>query len=399
MAGSPRRVEQFLGEVASEVLASYGYELSTLNASSDVDVYKPYNYGYAMNRYVSEMYDVNETLVKSFFTTQGTRDGILEVARQLFDVQMVAVAGVPVWHADVQAYDIMVPASASAANRRLIGRAYLDLHPRAGKFKHAAMFPIRQGLDGNQLPEAAVVTNFPRGPEHMSFSDVQTFFHEFGHLLHHVLGGQNQSWVAFSGIATAWDFVEAPSQLLEHWPQSAETLEHFAVNDRGETIPAELVAALKAASAFGRATATQQQLFYAFSALRLHQLADPLSVDLEAFERNMSALYSPFDKVDDTHAMAAFGHLNGYGPLYYTYQWSLAIADDLFYSRFCPGKMYDIDVSHQYERDILRPGGKEDASAMVENFLGRAWTADAYTSVLRGGGSSCARHFTTGHYV
>eukprot|EP00035_Acanthoeca_spectabilis_P015362 m.306385 g.306385 ORF g.306385 m.306385 type:complete len:762 (-) comp16345_c0_seq2:1491-3776(-) len=395
MAANTSRVESFLEEMMSEVIAAGRAELQQLNVSSSaggVDVFKPYNYGFALNRYIADNFAVNETEVKSYFSTANTKKGVFYVAQELFNIEMRQVVGVPRWHSDVEVYDMMIEG-------RLIGRAYLDLYPRTAKFKHAAMFPIRQGLDSYQLPEAALVCNFPVAPEAMTFGDVQTFFHEFGHLLHHVIGGQNQDWVAFSGIATEWDFVEAPSQLLEHWPKNMETLSHFARNSDGQLIPSALVDAMKSASQFGRAVATQQQLYYAWFALRLHQVNNPSSMSISDFEATMMASYSPFEHVDYTHMYASFGHLNGYGPLYYTYQWSLAIAQDMFSSEFCPSKMYDSNVAQRYSESILAPGGTKSANTLVTNFLGRSWTADAYQSYLRGGSSSCARHFTLGAHV
>ena len=146
--------------------------------------------------------------------------GLLDVTGRLFGVEYRPVPDAPVWHPDVA-----VLRRAGAATASVLGRIYLDLHPREGKYKHAAQFDLVAGVTGRQLPEGVLVCNFPRGL--MEHADVVTLFHEFGHLVHHVLGGR-QRWVRFSGVATEWDFVEAPSQMLEEWAWDAEILRSFA---------------------------------------------------------------------------------------------------------------------------------------------------------------------------
>lgn len=403
MVQNATTVVNFLQQVQADVTTIAQAEIRALNtsdAANGLDVYEPYNYAYASIRYMNDNFAVNETEVNSYFSTQAVRDGIFYVAGRLFNLEFRRITTVPVWHADIAVYDVIGRVNETSDMRRQIGRVYLDLYPRNGKFKHAAMFSIRRGLAGVQVPEAALVCNFPHAPTRMTFNDVQTFFHEFGHLIHHIIGGQNQRWVAFSGIATEWDFVEAPSQLFERWPNNIEALAHFARNDDGNVIPTELVTKMQTAAAFGRGVRTQQQLFYAWSALLLHQYDTPTSIALGNMEKMLTTQFSPFNYVSYSHMYASFGHLTGYGPLYYTYQWSLSIADDLFYSKFCPRKMFDTNVASEYAHSILQPGGKRAAADLLESFLGRPWNTSAHEMFLRGDlSSTCARHFTMGAHV
>ena len=152
---------------------------------------------------------------------------------------------VPTWHEDVTSYDVSL-------GERALGRIHLDLHPRPNKFSHAAQFTLTDGVTGRQPPEGVLVCNFSRGL--MEHSEVVVLFHEFGHLVHHVLGG-NQRWARFAGVATEWDFVEAPSQLLEEWAWDAGVLAEFAVDEDGTPIPADLVARMRDADDFGKRTA------------------------------------------------------------------------------------------------------------------------------------------------
>ena len=195
--------------------------------------------------------------VRTYFTFASVRQGLLDVTGRLFGLTYVAVPDAPVWHPDVAAYDVHRGSDAAAP---VVGRIYLDLHPREGKYKHAAQFDLVRGVEGRQLPEGVLVCNFPRGL--MEHDQVVTLFHEFGHLVHHVLAGHVE-WIRFSGVATEWDFVEAPSQMLEEWAWDAEVLQTFALDADGAAIPAELVAAMRRANDFGKGYAARTQMFYA----------------------------------------------------------------------------------------------------------------------------------------
>jgi thimet oligopeptidase len=207
----------------------------------------------------------------------------------------------------------------------------------------------------------------------MEHAHVVTLFHEFGHLVHHVLAGR-QRWERFSGVATEWDFVEAPSQMLEEWARDATVLRRFAVDEDGEPIPAELVERLRAGSEFGKGLFVRAQLFYAAVSYRLH-LDRP--ADRTAAVRELQQQYDLFDYLDGTHFHAGFGHLAGYTSSYYTYLWSLVIAKDLF-SAFDPGDLLGSHAAHAYRDAVLAPGGSRDAADLIADFLGRPYTTDAF---------------------
>ncbi|MFN2518912.1 MAG: M3 family metallopeptidase, partial [Jatrophihabitantaceae bacterium] len=311
-----------------------------------------------------EQFDVDAQEIRRYFAFPLVRDGLLEVTGRLFDIEYVPVADAPVWHPDVEGYDVRV-------GGELRGRIYLDLHPRPGKYKHAAQFDLVPGVAGRQLPEGVFVCNFPRGL--MEHSDVVTLFHEFGHLVHHVLGGA-QRWVRFSGVATEWDFVEAPSQMLEEWAWDAQVLRSFAHDGDGNPIPTELVDRMRAAKEFGKGYLARTQMFYAALSYRLHL---GLPEDLTAAARELQARYDLFDYIDGTHFYASFGHLEGYTSAYYTYMWSLVIAKDMF-SAFHPSDLLERTVAHRYRDEILARGGSADAADLVAKFLGRPYSFDAF---------------------
>jgi thimet oligopeptidase len=318
-----------------------------------------------------ENYDVDAQLVRRYFDFSQVRAGLLDVTGRLFGLEYRERPDAPVWHPDVTSYDVY----STDGSEDYLGRIYLDLHPRAGKFSHAAQFDVVPGLTGRQLPEGALVCNVPRGL--MEHGDVVMLFHEFGHLVHHVLAGR-QDWVRFSGVTTEWDFVEAPSQMLEEWAWNAEILRSFAIDASGEAIPPELVERMRAAKDFGKGLATRTQMFYAAISYRLH-LECP--ADITATSRALQAKYDLIQPVEDTHFFAAFGHLEGYSSGYYTYMWSLVIAKDLF-SAFSTDDMFDVDVAHRYRDEILVPGGSGDAADLVESFLGRPYALDSFSRWL-----------------
>jgi thimet oligopeptidase len=229
-----------------------------------------------------------------------------------------------------------------------------------------------------------LVCNFPQPSDDrdalLEHDDVVTMFHEFGHLMHHVLGG-HQRWVTQSGIATEWDFVEAPSQLLEEWAWSYDTLARFARHhETGAAIPRELVANMRRADRFGLGTSTVQQVFYASLSLAFHR-ADPASLDQLAVVQRLQQQYTPFAYVPGTRFHASFGHLVGYSAMYYTYLWSLVIARDLL-TPFEADGLLATSVTHAYRDKVLVPGGSRDAADLVRDFLGRDYDFAAYERYL-----------------
>lgn len=323
---------------------------------------------YLLSALRRERHDVDAQLVRSYFTFERVLPGLLATTGRLFDVTYVPV-DVATWHPDVHSYDVV-------RGGETLGRIHLDLHPREGKYTHAACFGLAPGITGRVLPESSLLCNFARG--FMTHDEVVTFFHEFGHLVHDILGG-DQRIARFSGVATEWDFVEAPSQLLEEWAWDAEVLASFTAGPDGEPIPAELVEKMAVADGFGRALEVRRQLGHANVSYHLHV---DLPHDLQAATEHWYTVTSPVAPLRGLHPYAGFGHLTGYGACYYTYQWSLVIARDLL-SAF-DGDLLDAAVATRYRREILEPGGSRDAADLVEGFLGRPYGFDAYREWLAG---------------
>ncbi|HEY9309522.1 MAG TPA: M3 family metallopeptidase [Microbacterium sp.] len=373
MIGSGAAIPAFLSRLddASRSAAEVEYPqlLERLRRDvPDAEVVTIADFWYLLGAIKREQYDVDAQRVRSYFPFERVVAGVLDVTGRLLDVQYVPVDA-HAWHEDVQSFDVL------RGDERL-GRIHLDLHPREGKFSHAACFPLAPGVAGRVLPEAALLCNFSRGL--LEHDEVVTFFHEFGHLVHDILGGR-QRFARFSGVATEWDFVEAPSQLLEEWAWDAGVLASFSGDAQGEPIPADLVDRMRTADAFGRALEVRRQLGHANVSYHLHV---DRPADLQAETERLYAAASPVQPLPGLHSYAGFGHLTGYGACYYTYQWSLVIARDLL-SGFAGGLM-DAEAARRYRSEVLERGGSRDANDLVKAFLGRPSSFEAYREWLAG---------------
>jgi thimet oligopeptidase len=210
----------------------------------------------------------------------------------------------------------------------------------------------------------------------MEFTDVVTFFHEFGHLMHHILGGQ-QEWAAISGITTEADFAEAPSQMLEEWMRSPQVLASFAKHYKtGEPIPSDLVARMDRALAFGRGTWVMRQNSFSALSYDIYK-SKPESVDLDAVSKADEERYTLFAPLPGTHVYTAFGHLGGYSSAYYTYLWDKVIAED-FFRQFDQENLLAGPAPMRYRQTVLEPGGSVSANELVRDFLGREQKMDAF---------------------
>ncbi|MEO6323173.1 MAG: M3 family metallopeptidase [Thermoanaerobaculia bacterium] len=322
-------------------------------------------------------FDFDAQSVRPYFPFDRVKQGLFDVTSRLFDVTIRPLPNVPVWDPSVEAFELL-------EGGRVIARFYLDMHPRADKYNHAAEFPVRTGVAGRHVPEAALVCNLPGGkagdPGLMEQNDVSTFFHEFGHLVHTLLAGQHR-WYGIGGITTEQDFVEAPSQMLEEWTRDAKTLALFARHhETNEPIPAALVAKMRRANEFGKAIGIRQQMVYAKLSLSIYD-RDPKLVDTSAMVKELTNRYLQTKYVEGTHFQTSFGHLNGYSAIYYTYMWSLVIAKDMF-SRFDTADLLKTDVAKRYRDTVLAPGGSKPADQLVQDFLGRPFNTTAWRAWL-----------------
>ena len=383
MVGSAETIDKFLKRLVSITRPIADRELKVLLTRIQRDDpqakrVESWDRFYYTNKLRAELHSFDPSSVRPYLSYQRVKAGVFELYGELFGLTFKRDERQPTWSPDVEAYTMH-------RDGALIGRFFLDMHPRPNKYKHAAMFPVQTGLSTGRLPVASLVCNFPKSsadqPGLMEHNQVTTLFHEFGHLIHHLLASRSP-WVRLGGINTEWDFVEAPSQLLEEWAWSPRVLRRFALHhETGAPIKVELVEKLRAAEEFGKGVNVMRQIFYAAYSFYLHQRA-PGQLDLPTFSREMYDQFSPYPAVEGGAIYANFGHLMGYSSMYYTYQWSLVIAKDLW-SRFEREGLLSRELMREYAQKVLAAGGRYPAAKLARDFLGRDYRMDAYEAWLK----------------
>jgi thimet oligopeptidase len=382
MVGSSKNARDFIDKIvaASGNSADRDYQVLLRRKQKDVPAATTVNFW--ESAYWSEMvrksdYAFDSQSVRPYFPYDRVKQGVLDLSGRMFGVTYKQVKDAPVWDPSVECWEMF-------EQGKLIGRFYLDMHPRDNKYNHAAQFDIRTGVEGRQIPEAALICNLPGGtagdPGLCEFNDVNTFFHEFGHLLHTMFAGHRR-WCGVAGIRTEHDFVEAPSQMLEEWMRDPATLATFAKHyETGQPIPADVVQQMNRANDFGKGLQVRRQMVYADLSLSVYD-RDPKKVDTTELMKGLVKTYQPFPFVDGTHFQCSFGHLDGYSAVYYTYMWSLVIAKDMF-SQFDKNDLLAPAVAKRYRDAVLARGGSAPAAKLVEDFLGRPFNFNAYQAWL-----------------
>jgi thimet oligopeptidase len=321
-------------------------------------------------------FDFDSQSVRPYFPYTQVEAGVLETAARLFKIEF-RPSTVAAWHPDVSVFDVL-------EGGQRVGRFYLDMHPRDGKDKWFSAAPIVTGVRGRALPEAALICNFPKGddkdPGLLQYNDVVTYFHEFGHLMHAILGGQTE-WAGLSGFATEGDFIEVPSQMLEEFFRDEKLLQAFAKHyQTGETLPSETIKRMKLAGAFGRADWVRSQLYYTTLSLDLHD-QDPAGLDLDTTTKRLYQSLQPWTWLDGNRMYASFGHLTGYSSNYYTYAFDKVIALD-FFAQFDAADLLGGDAGSRYRKTVLEQGGSKPGREMVRDFLGRDEDFSAFSNWL-----------------
>ena len=321
--------------------------------------------GYWYEQFRRSAFDFDSQSVRPYFPYAKVEAGVLETAARLFKIEFQR-SNAPGWDQAVSVYEVF-------DNGQHVGRFYLDMHPREGKDKWFSAAPVVTGVRGRYLPEAALICNFPGGGSDdtglMQYNDVVTFFHEFGHLMHAILGGQTE-WAGVSGFATEGDFIEVPSQMLEEFFRDEKLLQAFARHyETGEILPAEIIRKMKLAGSFGRADWVRAQLYYTTLSLDLHD-QDPAGIDLDEITQRLYKSLQPWTWLEGNRMYASFGHLTGYSSNYYTYAFDKVIALD-FFGQFDPADLLGCDAGARYRKLVLEQGGSKPGRQMVRDFLGR----------------------------
>ncbi|QZH74804.1 MAG: Zn-dependent oligopeptidase [Erythrobacter sp.] len=381
MLNTPEQVTDLIAttvEAARPVAeADYAQTLAVLQTIDPAATrIEPWQVGWLSPKVQQANYDFDPQEARQYFAYDNVRDGIFALTQRLFGVE-VRAWDTPLWHESVEAFELV-------ENGAVIGRFYLDSHPRPGKYTHANVVPLYPGDPDGGVPVAALVQNLPRGDHStglMEHGQVETFLHEFGHILH-VMFGNAHEYTGSGVFGVEWDFIEAPSQMLENWVYDYDTLATFAVNAEGETIPRDLVERMNRARYFNQGMGEMTQL--GLSNVSLNFYTRPVPADLGAATRQWRNEYSLIPVSETSQMQTSFGHLDGYGAAYYTYGWSRVISTDLF-SRFLAEGITNPETASDYRTLILAPGGTKPAAELVRDFLGRDISLDAFRAELERG--------------
>jgi len=384
MAATPERVQAFYAELVPPLEAAAREEIAELTALMERDGHggpvQGWDWSYYDTRLTRERHGVDQNEVSEYLPLEPVIEGMFALTGEVLGITYHRVEPVSGWHQSVQLYEIR-----DAASGESLAHFYTDLFPREGKYNHAAAFPIVIGhrrADGSYArPVSAIVANLtppsPTGPSllrHGPGGEVETLFHEFGHILHMCL--TRAEFTRFSGGETEWDFVEAPSQIMEHWTWEPEVLARFARHHvTGEPIPRELAKRLVAARYVDVGLRAARQVFFGTMDMAIHASAAPPDLDA-AMEESYAVTQLPYP--DGTFMLAAFGHLmGGYDAGYYGYLWAEVIGDDMW-GRFADEGIASPVVGAAYRRAILEPNGTRTGDELVAAFLGRQASVENY---------------------
>ncbi|KNC84709.1 thimet oligopeptidase [Sphaeroforma arctica JP610] len=390
MAGSKKAVSDFLSDLEQKLSPLAAQEMDKLLDLKKADCAETgtdfngninaWDTSYYQNLVQEKQFQVDHQALKEYFPLHKVTKGLLEIYQTLLGLKFTEVKDAHSWHKDVQLFrvDDNTPGSSE-----LMGYFYLDLHPREGKYGHAACFGLQPGCIGTdgerQVPVAACVSNFTKPsatrPSLLLHSEVETYFHEFGHVMHNICA--RADYQMFAGTSVERDFVEAPSQMLENWCWEKESLrmmsEHYETK---QPIPDEMIDSLVASKKANAGLLNKRQILLATFDQTIHRTA---SIDTAKTFHELSKRIWGVTQPPGTNMAASFGHLaGGYDAQYYGYMWSEVYSADMFSERFEKEGILNAKTGMDYRRSILQPGGTRDAMDSLVEFLGRAPTADAF---------------------
>jgi len=386
MAKTPETVWQFEYDLQAKLTPHVTTEMNELRQLKHSlhpelpDSVFEWDLSYYRKKFLDTKYQLNTDEVKEYFEMNNTLAGMFTVYEKLFDIDIREAANVPVWYNKVKAYELY-------KDGKKIGNFYLDLFPRANKYTHFACFPISQYRVANGkevVPVSALICNFPEGnaqqPSLLYHTDVVTLFHEFGHLVHSMLG---RSDIASQGpFSVKGDFVEAPSQFLENWVWEYESLQLFAKHYKtGKVLPQSLFAKMKETRLVGVATNYIRQVYLGMLDFTYEDKYDSIKgTDLVQVSKDLNSMRQmPF--VEGSHFIAGFTHLNGYAANYYGYLWSKVFAEDMF-SVFKKNGVMDTKTGISYRKNILEKAATMEEIDMLRNFLQREPNSNAFLESL-----------------
>lgn len=383
MAESTDMVNTFLNDllIASVPIAKKEYkEVQEFSNSLGADfIIEAWDWAYYSEKLKKQKFDIDDEATRPYFQLENVEKGVFGLANTLFGLTLKEVHNIPVYHKDVKVYEVY------DENEQFLSLLYMDYFPRESKKGGAWMTDYQaQGINSNgeQIrPHISLVFNFTKPtqtkPSLLTFNEVTTLLHEFGHGLHGMLS--NCKYSDLSGTSVYRDFVELPSQILENWAEQKEWLDKVAIHyETGESIPKEMVQKIIDSKNFNTGYMSTRQLGFGISDMKWHSITEPITEDVTEFEKNAMAPAQVLPKVEGTAMSASFSHIfaGGYAAGYYSYKWAEVLDADAF-AYFKEEGVFNKEVANKFRENILSKGGTEHPMDLYVKFRGKEPTVDA----------------------
>ncbi len=382
MAKTPEQVRSFLDNLIQKLKTKAHQELNDMLTEKKKELgdcestINAWDWRYYENSLRKTKYNVDPQLIKEYFPLEVVLQGMFDIYQELFGVKFTEETSTDVWHPTVKKYRI-------ERQKEVVAYFYMDLFPRTGKYGHAAAFTLLNGFEREngsyEIPVSSIVANFnpptSQNPSLLPHAEVETLFHEFGHIMHQTLTGAK--FATFSGTSVKTDFVEAPSQMLENWVWKKETLKKLSGHylNHNQKLPDELIEKMIQAKLLNVGIQTLRQLAFATIDLDYHSSSKVNSTEI--YEKRMKEIMLiPIQ--EGTQPQASFGHLmGGYDSGYYGYMWSKVFAQDMF-TRFNSEGLLNSETGRDYVDWILKPGGEREPMELITGFLKREPNHEAF---------------------
>jgi len=332
---------------------------------------EPYDWRYYAEKIRKEKFDIDENEIKAYLSLDQVRKGVFSTVSKLYGLNFVERKDLPTYHPEAIPYEV------TEADGRFVGILYMDFHPRPSKRGGAWMtsYSDQKMVDGNRVPPViSIVCNFSKAtgdtPALLTFDEVTTFFHEFGHALHGLLSNVHYQSLAGTNVPT--DFVELPSQVLENWAYQPEVLKSFAVHYKtGDTIPDELIEKINKVGTYGQGFATGEYLAASLLDMDYHTITTPLEGTIGDFEQNRMNARGLIPEIIPRYRSTYFNHIfaGGYSSGYYSYIWSEVLDSDAF-EAFKKNGIFDPATASSFRKNVLEKGGSADPMVLYKRFRG-----------------------------
>lgn len=376
MAKTPEEVNNFLQDLLKKATPAAKAEFEQLTSfakeTDNIDQLEKWDGAYYTEKLKQKLFDLDDEKLKPYFKLENVIDGAFRIAEKLYGLKFIATDTINVYHEDVRAYTVM------NGSNELVAIFYADFHPRKGKRNGAWMTSYKPQYvkDGeNSRPHISIVCNFTKPtattPSLLTFNEVTTLFHEFGHALHGMLA--NTVYPSLSGTSVYWDFVELPSQVMENWCYEKEALELFARHYKtGELIPMNYIKKIKESSTFMEGMQTLRQLSFGLLDMSWHEQDPSHITDVKTHESKVFKRTDLYPDHRQTCMSTAFSHIfqGGYAAGYYSYKWAEVLDADAF-ELFQEKGIFNSEVAQSFMEHVLTKGGTEDPMTLYKRFRGK----------------------------